>query len=133
VLAFFGLTLFEGCFPVAYHYVVGRALGLDPGWSFYIATVPLVFLVARLPVSLGGLGVLELSFVYLAVLLGMGRTDAFSIAVVAEALVLLSLLPGALAYLFPSSQGLPRPPDGPGGDLRGPVERVAKPIEEPSA
>ena len=119
VLAFFGLTLFEGCFPVAYHYVVGRALGLDPGWSFYIATVPLVFLVARLPVSLGGLGVLELSFVYLAVLLGMGRTDAFSIALVAEALVLLSLLPGALAYLFPSS--------------RGPVGPVPRPIEEPSA
>jgi uncharacterized membrane protein YbhN (UPF0104 family) len=102
LLAFFGLTLFEGCFPVAYHYIVGRALGLDPGWSFYIATVPLVFLVARLPVSVGGLGVLELSFVYLATLLGMGRTQAFSIAMVAEAMVLLSLLPGAVAYLFPS-------------------------------
>ena len=46
------------------HYVAGRALGLDPGWSFFIATVPLVYLVARLPVSLGGLGFLELSFVY---------------------------------------------------------------------
>ncbi len=103
VLAFFGLTLFEGAFPVAYHYVVGKALGLDPGWSFYVATVPLVFLVARLPVSLGGLGVLELSFVYLAGLLGLGRTDAFSIAVLAEALVLLSLAPGAVAYLFPAS------------------------------
>jgi uncharacterized membrane protein YbhN (UPF0104 family) len=101
LLGFFGLTLLEGCFPIAYHYVVGKALGLDPGWSFYIATVPLVFLVARLPVSLGGLGVLELSFVYLAALLGLGRTEAFSIAVVAEALVLVSLLPGAVAYLFP--------------------------------
>jgi uncharacterized membrane protein YbhN (UPF0104 family) len=101
LLAFFGLTLLEGCFPVAYHYVVGKALGLDPGWSFYIATVPLVFLVARLPVSLGGIGVLELSFVYLAALLGLGRTEAFSIALVAEALVLISLLPGAVAYLLP--------------------------------
>ena len=53
--------------------------------------------------SLGGLGVLELSFVYLGMLLGMGRTEAFSIAVVSEALVLLSLLPGALAYLFPAT------------------------------
>jgi uncharacterized membrane protein YbhN (UPF0104 family) len=84
------------------HYVAGRALGLDPGWTFYVATVPLVFLVARLPVSLGGLGVLELSFVYLAGLLGMGRTDAFSIAVLAEGLVILSLLPGAFLYWFPS-------------------------------
>jgi acetyltransferase-like isoleucine patch superfamily enzyme len=102
VVAFFGLTLLEGCLPVVYHYFTGRALGLDPGWSFYIATVPLVFLVARLPVSLGGLGVLELSFVYLGGLLGLGRTQAFSIAVLAEALVLVSLVPGAVAYLFPA-------------------------------
>jgi uncharacterized membrane protein YbhN (UPF0104 family) len=102
VVAFFGLTLVEGIFPVVIHYVAGRALGLDPGWTFYVATVPLVFLVARLPVSLGGLGVLELSFVYLAGLLGMGRTDAFSIAVLAEGLVILSLLPGAFLYWFPS-------------------------------
>jgi hypothetical protein len=106
--AFFGLTLLEGGLPVAYHYFVGRALGLDPGWSFYIATVPLVFLVARLPVSLGGLGVLELSFVYLATLLGVGRTDAFSIAVLSEALVLVSLFPGAVAYLFPATAPVPQ-------------------------
>ncbi len=103
VVCFFGLTLLEGCFPVAIHYYVGRALGLDPGWTFYIATVPLVFLVARLPVSLGGLGVLELTFVYLATLLGLGRTEAFSIAVLAEGLVIVCLTPGALAYLFPAT------------------------------
>jgi uncharacterized membrane protein YbhN (UPF0104 family) len=103
LLAFFGLTLLEGGFPVAIHYAAGRALGLDPGWTLYIATVPLVFLVARLPVSLGGLGVLEASFVYLAGLLGLGVTDAFSIALLAEALVLVALLPGAAVYLFPSA------------------------------
>jgi hypothetical protein len=107
VVVFFGLTLLEGCFPVAIHYYVGRALGLDPGWTFYIATVPLVFMVARLPVSLGGLGVLELSFVYLATLLGLGRTEAFSIAVLAEGLVILCLVPGAIAYLFPAAFPVP--------------------------
>ncbi len=107
VLAFFGLTLLEGCLPVVYHYFAGRALGLDPGWSFYIATVPLVFLVSRLPISLGGLGVLELSFVYLGSLLGLGRTQAFSIAVLSEALVLVSLIPGAIAYLFPARPSIP--------------------------
>jgi uncharacterized membrane protein YbhN (UPF0104 family) len=110
VVVFFGLTLLEGVFPVAYHYATGRALGLDPGWALYIATVPLAFLVARLPVSLGGVGVLELSFVYLASLLGMGRTEAFSIAVVAEALVLLALAPGAVIYLFPAAAPLPERP-----------------------
>ncbi len=107
VVAFFGLTLLEGCIPIAYHYVAGRALGLDPGWTLYIATVPLVFLVARLPVSLGGIGVLELSFVYLAGRLGMARTDAFSVALLGEALVLVAVLPGALAWCLPAGPTVP--------------------------
>jgi hypothetical protein len=101
--AFFALTLLEGGFPVAIHYTAGRALGLDPGWSFYIATVPLVFLIARLPVSLGGLGFLELSFVSLAGLLGVGWTDAFAIAGLATALYLVALVPGAVLYLVPAA------------------------------
>jgi uncharacterized membrane protein YbhN (UPF0104 family) len=101
--AFFALTLFEGGFPIAIHYTAGRALGLDPGWTFFIATVPLVFLVARLPVSLGGLGFLELSFVSLAGLLGVSWTDAFAIAGLATALYLVALTPGALLYLIPAA------------------------------
>jgi uncharacterized membrane protein YbhN (UPF0104 family) len=126
VVCFFGLTLLEGCFPVVIHYYVGRALGLDPGWTFYIATVPLVFMVARLPVSLGGLGVLELSFVYLGGLLGLGRADAFSIAVLTEALVVLCLSPGAVAWLFPSAAPPPAPPPPPHSVLPAvaPRERV---------
>ena len=100
---FFGLTLIEGGLPIVIHYAAGRALGLDPGWSFFIATVPLVYLVARLPVSLGGLGFLELSFVSLAGLLGMGWTDAFAIAGLATALYLVALAPGAVLYLIPAA------------------------------
>jgi hypothetical protein len=58
--------------------------------------------VARLPVSLGGLGFVELSFVSLAGLLGVGWTDAFAIAGLATALYLLALVPGAVVYLIPA-------------------------------
>ena len=108
--AFFALTLLEGAFPVVIHYTAGRALGLDPGWSFYIATVPLVFLVARLPVSLGGLGFLELSFVSLAGLLGVSWTDAFAIAGLATALYLVALAPGAVLYIVPAAASVGREP-----------------------
>ena len=100
---FFALTLIEGGFPVLIHYTAGRAIGLDPGWSFYIATVPLVYLVARLPVSLGGLGFLELSFVTLAGFLGVSLTDAFAIAGLATALYLVALVPGAVLFLIPAT------------------------------
>src|SRR5262249_44274171 len=113
VALFFGLTLVEGAFPVVIHYVAGRALGLDPGWTLYVATVPLVYLVARLPVSLGGLGILELSFVSLAGLLGLGWTDAFSIAGLATALYLVALVPGLLLYLLPATTPTAAPPGAP--------------------
>jgi uncharacterized membrane protein YbhN (UPF0104 family) len=107
---FFVLTIVESGLPVAIHYVAGRSLGLDPGWSFFIATVPLVYLVARLPVSLGGLGFLELSFVSLAGLLGVGWTDAFAITGLATTLYLVALIPGAVLYLIPAPARLrPRP------------------------
>jgi glycosyltransferase 2 family protein len=108
LIVFFALTLLEGAFPVAFNYVAGRALGLDPGWTFYIATVPLVYLVARLPVSLGGLGFLELSFVSLAAAQGIDWTDAFAIASVVTALYLLALTPGALLYFAPRGTLVPR-------------------------
>jgi uncharacterized membrane protein YbhN (UPF0104 family) len=108
--AFFALTLIEGGFPVVIHYAAGRALGLDPGWTFYIATVPLVFLVARLPVSLGGLGFLELSFVSLARLLRVDATEAFAIVGLATALYLVALVPGALLYVLPATASLPPAP-----------------------
>lgn len=100
---FFGLTLLEGGFPVAIHYTAGRALGLDPGWTFFIATVPLAYLVARLPVSVGGLGFLEFSFVSLAGLLGLGWSDALALAGLATALYLVALLPGAALHLVPAA------------------------------
>jgi uncharacterized membrane protein YbhN (UPF0104 family) len=110
--AFFALTLLEGGFPVSIHYVAGRSLGLDPGWSFYIATVPLVYLVARLPVSLGGLGFLELSFVSLAGLLGVGWTDAFAITGLATALYMVALVPGAVLYVIPAPAPIRSAPRG---------------------
>ena len=53
--------------------------------------------------SLGGLGFLELSFVSLAGLLGVGWTDAFAITGLATALYMVALIPGAiLYYLIPA-------------------------------
>jgi hypothetical protein len=68
-----------------------------------------VFLVARLPVSLGGIGFLELSFVSLAGMLGMGWTDAFAIVGLATVLYVVALVPGALLYLIPAPAMRPAP------------------------
>ena len=94
------LTLLEGLLPVAIYAVVSRALGLVVPFHLFLATVPIVFLIARLPVSLGGIGIQEGTFVYLAGVLGIGSTQAASIALLVLAGLLLALAPGALAYLL---------------------------------
>ncbi len=104
------LSLVEGLFPVAIHYAAGRALGLHVSFALFMATIPIAFLVARVPISLGGIGIVETSFVVLAGKVGLGATEAFALALLAEALLLVSLLPGALFALTPApahSEGKP--------------------------
>jgi uncharacterized membrane protein YbhN (UPF0104 family) len=93
--AFAGLSVLESFIPSVTTFVVARGLGYDvPLWLF-VATVPIALSVARLPISLGGFGVQEVSFVYLAGLLGMPATDALATMLVADAVLLLTLLPAA--------------------------------------
>ncbi len=100
IWTFLLLTVIEGFFPIAWYWVAALALGLDLPFILFVATIPIVFMVARLPISLGGMGVLEGSFVVLAGLLGIAAYDAFSIVILCRLAELLALLPGAVAYLM---------------------------------
>ena len=100
IWTFLLLTVTEGFFPIAWYWVAALALGLDLPFVLFVATIPIVFMVARLPISLGGMGVLEGSFVVLAGLLGIATDDAFSIVILCRLAELLALLPGAVAYLM---------------------------------
>jgi len=100
IWTFLLLTVIEGFFPIAWYWVAALALGLDLPFILFVATIPIVFMVARLPISLGGMGVLEGSFVVLAGLLGIAADAAFSIVILCRLAELLALLPGAVAYLL---------------------------------
>ena len=100
IWAFLLLTVIEGFFPIAWYWVAALALGLDLPFILFVATIPIVFMVARLPISLGGMGVLEGSFVVLAGLLGIAADDAFSVVILCRLAEVLALLPGAVAYLL---------------------------------
>lgn len=100
IWTFLLLTVLEGFFPIAWYWVAAHALGLDLPFVLFVATIPIVFMVARLPISLGGMGVLEGSFVVLAGLLGIAADDAFSIVILCRLAELIALLPGAVAYLM---------------------------------
>jgi uncharacterized membrane protein YbhN (UPF0104 family) len=92
---FFALSVVESLLSAVIAYVVAIGLGLAIPLYVFVATVPLALAVARLPVSLGGFGVQEASFVLLARLLGVSSANALSIMLVSDIAMLLALLPSA--------------------------------------
>jgi hypothetical protein len=76
-------------------YVVAAGLGIPLPFYVFVATVPIALASARLPISLGGFGVQEASFVFLAGLVGVPSASALSIMLVSDAAMLIALLPSA--------------------------------------
>ena len=90
---FYVLSVFESLLSAAIAYVAAIGLGIDVSPMILVATVPLAMASARLPISLGGFGVQEASFVYLAGLVGVGGTEALSIMLVSDIAMLVALAP----------------------------------------
>lgn len=102
IRAFFLLTLLEGLFPILSYWTAARALGVAVGPVELAAVVPIVYLIARMPLGVAGIGPEQGSFaVAAALLLGMPVDDATAVSFLVSPLALLvALLPGAVAYLF---------------------------------
>lgn len=96
VALFYLASVGESLLPSLVAYAAAVALGVSvPFWTL-MATVPISYTVARLPVTLGGFGVLEASFVYLGGLVGIASSDALSIMLLSDAVLLVALLPAAV-------------------------------------
>ncbi len=99
---FFLLTLLEGLLPITTYAAAAWALGVPVAWLQLVALVPLVYLLARLPVSVAGIGVEQGSYTAAAAAL-FGQPEAAAAAVsflVSPIALLVALTPGALAWLW---------------------------------
>lgn len=95
LVVFYLLSVGETLVPTVTTWIVARGLGFDLSLWVFVATLPIALSIARLPISLGGFGVQEASFVYLAGLLGVDASQALATMLVADAVLLLTLLPAA--------------------------------------
>ena len=73
-------------------------LGLDP--SLIAVVVPLVLIATALPISVGGFGVREGSFVALLADAGVSAADATLLSLLSAAVMVLASLPGGLALVI---------------------------------
>jgi glycosyltransferase 2 family protein len=63
---------------------------------------PLVLIVSSIPISLGGLGIREVSIVTLFILIGMTKTSTIALAILFLSIHILSTLPGLYYLVFTS-------------------------------
>jgi glycosyltransferase 2 family protein len=94
-----GLALSTFFFSVAMYALVGEAVGASCGWPALCLIVSLVAVVRMLPISLGGLGVGEETFVVLIGLFGIEADKAAPIALVVLGVGVAMSLAGGLLLL----------------------------------
>jgi len=83
---------------VVQHYFFIRALGLDVTFGYALFFIPMLTLVASLPISINGLGVREGGYAYFLGRVGVGAAEAVSIGLLSLSMLLISGLWGAFVY-----------------------------------
>lgn len=88
---------------VLFYAALARGLGIDVPLRHLAILVPLSFLIQMLPVSVGGLGVRETTFVVYLTQLNVPKESAFALSLVSGFVILLFSTTGAVAYLTRAS------------------------------
>ena len=88
---------------VLVYYILATGLGVDISIQVILVVIPLAFMAAALPISIGGMGVRELATVGLLMRFGIAESDAAAIALMYIPVLLLASLPGLYIYLSQSS------------------------------
>jgi glycosyltransferase 2 family protein len=91
---FFGLSFLEQLLPVAANYWMSRALGLEVSFLAFLMIIPIILFVARIPISIDGLGLVEGLYVWLFAYAGLGPSESFLLALMGRVFTVLASLPG---------------------------------------
>ncbi|MFH1608149.1 MAG: lysylphosphatidylglycerol synthase transmembrane domain-containing protein [archaeon] len=80
---FFLLNLFNWVVLFATTFFVGRSLGIDISFFYFLAIMPIATLVAQIPITIAGLGTREITLIYLFKLFSIEPTKVFSMSLIA--------------------------------------------------
>ncbi len=84
---------------ISLFWMLGNGVGADLDFWNYVVIVPLIFVVASLPITIGGHGVRETAAIAFFGLYGMAEDQAATIMVVFLAVLLITSLPGLYFFL----------------------------------
>lgn len=99
LLSTYIISLIFYIFTIATPWLVAKSLSLDIHYLYFAAFVPIVMLVAMIPVSLNGLGVAEAGYTLFLQLAGLPLEQAIAIALILRARLVLTGLIGGVIFI----------------------------------
>lgn len=82
------------------HYYLGLAVGIQVPLIYYFMFIPVIAIMASLPVSLGGLGMREQTGVVLFGLVGVVAVQATAMELMAYIISVFTTIPGGMIFVF---------------------------------
>ena len=101
------LSVIEQGVPILVFWILGHALGIIVSPQALIVAVPLALFVARLPIAVAGIGVLEGGLVLILGLFGVPTVAAVSLALAGRVVEVAGALPGAFFWADLVKEPLP--------------------------
>ncbi len=89
---------------IAVHYVCGMAVGIELDFGYYALFVPLMAIMASLPISVGGFGVREAFAVVLFRAVGLDEEIILSYSLLATFSAFIGSIPGGIAFVLSSGE-----------------------------
>ena len=99
MLGFLAMTLFCQTLFIFGLWLVGRELGITVGFVYYLVFIPISWVIGMLPISIGGLGVVEGALIVLFGLAGVNENNAAALAICQRFLFWAVALPGLFIHM----------------------------------
>lgn len=100
VLIILIISIFVQGTRILTHYLLARSLGIHVSPYYFFLFIPIIAIIAALPISMGGLGVREQTGVLLFAAIGIAESHAVSIEFMAYLVAVFTSLPGGLVFMF---------------------------------
>ncbi len=104
LLLFFILTLVEIFAGIVINFLIATGLNISVPITYFIAYIPIVMVLVRIPISFSGLGINEGGAIYFLGLLGVPSVLAFSLGIIDNVITIVGLIPGAIFYALNRSE-----------------------------
>jgi uncharacterized protein (TIRG00374 family) len=92
------LSFVEQFFPIFCIWILSQALSASVTFKMLVIAIPLTLFVARLPITVSGIGAAEGTLVYLLGLFGVPSQEAFALALAAATMNIITAVPGLLFW-----------------------------------